>query len=118
MKEIITVIIFLFLATSCKQDPTDNLVEDPKTPCDFVHNRNVTFKRMIPLKKGKDFDTFMNNKNSKEFKEFLDLFIYYSQTLPEKEKKMKFTDSSYKSCPEWKEMIENSKKVFDKHVSD
>lgn len=117
MNKITNVIILLFLLTSCKQEPNDILIEDPKTPCDFVHNRNVIFKKMIILKEGKDFDTFMKDKNSKEYKEFLDLFIYYDQILPEKEDKMNFTDSSYESCPEVREMRENCKKVFDKHVS-
>jgi hypothetical protein len=115
-KNIIIIIFFLFIITSCKQQSNDVLIEDPRNPCDFVHNRNLIFKRMIPLKEGKDFDTFVKNKNTPEYKEFFELFKYYS-ILEEEEKMYKFTDSSYGFCPEYKEMGENAKKVFDNHVS-
>jgi hypothetical protein len=117
MKKIILIIISVFLTISCRQDPKDVLIAEPKTPCDFVHNKNLTFKRMIPLMNGKKFDDFIKNKNSKEFKEWFELFSYFSVILAKKEKNIKFTDSSYDSCPEYKEMQVNCKRVFDNHVS-
>ena len=119
MKKIICIIIlFQFLITSCKQESNDVLIDNPKTPCDFVHNKNLILKEMVILMDGKNFDTFTEDKNSKVYKDWFECFKYFSVILPEKEKNMNFTDSSYESCPESKEMSENLKKVFDKHVSD
>lgn len=119
MKKIICIIIlFQFLITSCKQESNDVLIDNPKTICDFVHNKNETLKMMIILMDGENFDTFIKNKNTKEYKEWFKCFEYFSVILPEAEKNMNFKDSSYMSCSEWKEMSENLKKVFDKHVSD
>jgi hypothetical protein len=117
MKKIISTVIFLFIITSCKQESKDVLIEDPKSPCDFVHNRNVIYKKMIILKDGKDLKTLTENKNSKEYKEYLDLFIYHEEVLIKKQEGMNFSDSSYESCPEWNEMLENCKKAFDNNVS-
>lgn len=112
MKRLLKVLLLFILITSCKGDPRNIIVEDIKTPCESVSKINEIYKEMISLRNGRDLKSFMKNRDSEDFKKFLELHNK-AEEIKKLTEERDYSTYELQACPELNEMMENYRRAED-----